>query len=44
MEHRIEGKHLSKEVRAKIIGLKNYTGFTFDEIAQQCECSVCIKI
>lgn len=44
MERRIENEHLSKEVRAKIIALKNFTGFTFDDIAQQCECSVSIKI
>lgn len=43
MENRIENKHLSKEVRAKIIALKNYTSFTFDDIAQQCNCSVCIQ-
>lgn len=43
MEHRIGNKHLSVEVRAKIIALKNQTNLTFEEIAQQCDCSVSIN-
>lgn len=40
MEHRIENKHLSDAVKAKIIALKNYTDMTYGEIAKQCDCSV----
>lgn len=40
MEHRIGNHHLSLEVRAKIIALRNHTDFTFDEIARQCGCCV----
>lgn len=40
MERREGNKHLSNEVRAKIIALKNFTSKTYEEIALKCDCHV----
>lgn len=40
MERREDNKHLSKEVRAKIIAMKNFTDKTYREIAIACDCNV----
>lgn len=40
MEHRVGNKHLSVEVRAKIITLKKFSNLTYAEIAKECNCSV----
>lgn len=43
MEHRIDNRHLSKEVRSKIISLKNHSSLTNEEIARECGCSVSVN-
>lgn len=37
---RAGGQQLSKELKAKIVYLKNYTALTWEEIARECHCSV----
>lgn len=40
MERREGNRHLSKEVRAKIIALKNFTSKTYEDIGIECDCHV----